>query len=169
MNSDIKLAIVIPILRAIVTGLFVLICTYSLLVLKLESADSLKKALLVASCASFITWLLRTATVKTDLEQNEYPTSVAVTMDNGKTGEFLDVPISLAKAKKVAEVALGTGTFSHATLAGRHKPLSRAEYEALAAYLQARGYLRWRSSRSPNQGVILTAKGQALFRGLLKY
>ena len=60
-------------------------------------------------------------------------------------------------------VNAGVG-FSHAGLAGPHKPLSRSEFEALRDEFVARGLAVWRNPEAHGQGLELTAAGRGMCR-----
>jgi len=61
------------------------------------------------------------------------------------------------------------GHFSHASMAGPGKPLSRSEFESLRDAMIARGLAYWVNEHSTNQGCRLTHAGQAVMRGLASY
>lgn len=80
-------------------------------------------------------------------------------------GDFLDLDIDRERLAMLGLLLDRGATFSHASLAGAGKILSRSEYETLReAWLMA-GLVRWVNDRSRNQGLELTGKGRALARG----
>lgn len=96
-------------------------------------------------------------------------TKIHWTEDNGHVGKFLDLPVSPDKARAVAAHVLAGKPFTHGALTGRFKTMSRGEFEALRDYLvdPNKGFARWVNSQAHEQGVIVLAKGEALFRGIL--
>jgi hypothetical protein len=59
-------------------------------------------------------------------------------------------------AKRVQD----TGSFSHASLSGPGKPLTRNEFEAMRDEFISRGLAYWAHPRSHNRGVALTVAGK---------
>ena len=74
-----------------------------------------------------------------------------------------ELPIPREKVRKVAKLLQSGRTFSGA-LAGRYKPLSRSEWEALRDWLIDGGHAHWRDQESHSQGVELGRGGAAFFR-----
>jgi hypothetical protein len=94
-------------------------------------------------------------------------TKIDWTEDNGKTGKFLELPTNPEQSKAVAMHVLRGGQFTHGALVGRGKMFTRSEFEGLRDYLTKEGFMRWVNPHATNQGTVLTAKGEALFRGIL--
>jgi hypothetical protein len=94
------------------------------------------------------------------------PPAVRVIVDqiDGQAGEWLDLPLEPDQLIGVSRALVEGGAFSHASLAGPGRPLTRAGYELLRDEYLRRGLLRWYDDRSHNQGLRLTSKGQALTR-----
>lgn len=80
-------------------------------------------------------------------------------------GDYLDLPISYDQLIDLADLLTSGGSFSHASLAGPGKLLSRTDYERLRDLWISRGLVRWASPRTHFQGLQLTAKGRAVVRG----
>lgn len=80
-------------------------------------------------------------------------------------GDYLDLPITQEQLLEIVDRLTSGGSFSHASLAGPGKPLSRADYERLRDLWISRGLVRWTSPRTHFQGLQLTAKGRAIVRG----
>ena len=81
-------------------------------------------------------------------------------------GCWADLPIDLPKLAKVARRVEAGASFSHADLAGPHKPLSRAEFEALRSEFVLRGLAYWRNPEAHAQGCELSRAGGAVLRRL---
>lgn len=96
----------------------------------------------------------------------EQRVSLAVSWNEGHQGAYLDLPVDLARLHKAARRILDGASFSHAGLAGPHRPLSRAEFEALRDEFIARGLAFWVNPEAHNQGVVLGGAGRALIRRL---
>lgn len=79
-------------------------------------------------------------------------------------GQYIDFPISRDQLVAVCLVLVAGAAFSHASLAGPKRPLSRAEYEALRDVFLVAGLVRWQNPRARNLGLILTGQGAALAR-----
>lgn len=78
----------------------------------------------------------------------------------------VELPIDADKLATVAKACLNGRPFSVANMAGRGKPLTRAEYETLRDWLLSCDYLRWVDDSNRQAGVIFTKKGEALLRAL---
>ena|SRR3990170_3213804 len=79
-------------------------------------------------------------------------------------GRYCDFTVSANKLRRMGRrISAGVG-FSHAGLAGPHKPLSRSEFEALRDEFVARGLAVWRNPEAHGQGLELTAAGRAMCR-----
>jgi hypothetical protein len=82
-------------------------------------------------------------------------------------GAWADLPVDLPKLIKLARrVVLDRASFSMADLCGRHKPLSRSEFEELRLEFIARGLLVWCNPEAHAQGCELTRAGGAVLRHL---
>lgn len=91
-----------------------------------------------------------------------------VTGVNNSEGVYLDIPVDRERLFEVAAKLAAGCEFSHASLAGRYRPLSRSEYEALRDALLARGLVRWKDARSHNLGLELSRAGAAAMRQLVR-
>lgn len=89
---------------------------------------------------------------------------VIVDQIDGHAGEFIDLTLEPERLVGVSRSLMEGSTFSHSSLAGPGRPLTRAEYEQLRDEFLRRGLIRWYDDRAHNQGLRLTAKGQALTR-----
>ena len=73
----------------------------------------------------------------------------------------VETPLTPEIVAIVAKRVLKTGSFSHASLAGPGRPLTRSEYEQLRDEFIARGLAYWNCPTSHNRGVGLTRAGMA--------
>lgn len=90
---------------------------------------------------------------------------VELIQENGRRGDFIDLPVDNFQAHEVAHILSRPGaSFSYATLAGPGKPLSRTEFEVLSRIFLTRGLAVWNNPRAHNQGMSLTAAGRAVLR-----
>lgn len=79
-------------------------------------------------------------------------------------GAFLDIPLSKDNLTAVGKIISAGGDFSMATLAGRGKPLSRAQFETLRTALISRDLCEWVNPAAHAQGCRLTRAGAAVLR-----
>ena len=103
----------------------------------------------------------------TRLEKSVEPPAVRVSISHadGLGADWLDLPIDTPRMIAISERVLDGGSFSHASLAGPGRPLSRAEYETLRDVFLSRGLARWINPEAHSQGLRLTSKGRAVSRG----
>src|SRR3990167_4392499 len=78
----------------------------------------------------------------------------------GMEGHYVPLPITKNQLRQVANLIIQGASFSHATLAGPGKPLTRSEYEALRTRLEQRGWIAPRNHNSPNQGAGISINPQ---------
>ena len=81
----------------------------------------------------------------------------------GMEGHYVPLPITKNQLRLVANLIVQGASFSHATLAGPGKPLTRSEYEALRTRLEQRGWIAPRNRSSPNQGYVIIGRGMEQF------
>jgi hypothetical protein len=81
-------------------------------------------------------------------------------------GIWADLPLTLELATQAARRVVATGAFSHASLAGPGRPLTRSQFETLRDEFIARGLAVWNNPGAHSQGVTLTAAGRATIKRL---
>lgn len=81
-------------------------------------------------------------------------------------GSWMDLQISRGQLTEVAKLLQRDPTFSAARLAGKGKPLSRAEWEHLREAWIERGLVVWVHDRARSQGAVLTPAGRGLVKKL---
>jgi hypothetical protein len=175
---DLNSGVIVPFAQAIGTGLLVGV-TSSSFAHVLDWGDWLSWGVLGTTGGALLSWMLfrsewaeRFAAPKpaiTQPAQSETLRVEIVARDPGgafQAGVWLDLEIPRDRLERAARRALETGSFSHASLSGAHKPLSRSEFEHLRDSFVARGLASWKSAAGRSQGVELTASGRALLRRL---
>lgn len=89
---------------------------------------------------------------------------VRLDVEDGNHIDFIEFDFDPDKLIEVARLLqLPEKTYSHRSLVGRGKPLSRDDYEVLTEKLLAHAYLEWKNEDAPQQGVELTGRGRSLF------
>jgi hypothetical protein len=81
-------------------------------------------------------------------------------------GVWCDIDLPPEQVSQAARRVRDTGSFSHATLAGPGRPLTRSEYETLRDAFISRGLVTWINPGAHAQGLTLTAAGRAAVRRL---
>lgn len=81
-------------------------------------------------------------------------------------GAWADLPVDTHKLIKMARRVADGASFSHADLAGNHRPLSRSEFEELRSEFLRRGLASWVDPSCHNRGTQLTRAGAAVMRRL---
>lgn len=93
------------------------------------------------------------------------PVRVEVIQDEGRRGDFLDLPCR-DKIPLLASGVLSGRQFSLSAWTGQNALFSRSEFEAVRDALLTAGLVAWRREGAPAQGVTLTASGRAVFKRL---
>lgn len=99
----------------------------------------------------------------------QLPASVRVELiqDEGRKGDFIDLPAAPAKLKALASGLINQQRQFALTLwTGNGQLFSRSEFEQLRAAMIERGLAKWKKEGNPNQGVDLTPQGMAVMRYL---
>jgi len=164
--------VVIPLLIALITGLLVGVLALAVGYL-MRWERFLELAAISGLIISLLTWRavlrLSGALPEADLSDvgNPTPERVRLQLDHqdGRGADWLDLPIDTNRMIAISERVLDGGSFSHASLAGQGKPLSRNEYEVLRDVFLSRGLVRWINPGAHAQGLRLTGKGRAVARG----
>ncbi|MFW6116669.1 MAG: hypothetical protein ACOC6F_02985, partial [bacterium] len=88
--------------------------------------------------------------------------------ENGRTvmRNYDDWPLGDEKSRWLARHITRGGSLSIPQCSGRDKPLSRNEVEAVREWAIENGFARWIDEDHPAQGIMIPAKGQALFEAL---
>jgi hypothetical protein len=81
-------------------------------------------------------------------------------------GAFMDLQISREQITTIARLLQRDDNFSAARLAGKGKPLSRAEFEHIRDKWVESGLVRWNNPRAHAQGAMLSPAGRALIKKL---
>ena len=160
-----KKQVIYPATRAAVTGLFA--CLLAAIVWGWSVAA------LVGAGVAMAAWLVFQLPDKKILqrvaESKVYPvetTRIEITASDPagqfQAGRFADLPCSFQDLGNIAKRLQAGASFSHAGLAGRYRPLSRSQYEALRDAMIARELLYWINPASHSQGVELTRAGRAV-------
>jgi hypothetical protein len=77
-----------------------------------------------------------------------------------QAAQRLNVALDPMLISKAAIRVMSTGAFSHASLAGPGRPLTRSQYEILRDEFLARGLLYWNCDYSHTRGVSMTRAGK---------
>jgi hypothetical protein len=85
-----------------------------------------------------------------------------------QAAQRLNVALDPLLISKAASRAIATGNFSHASLAGPGRPLTRAQYEILRDEFIARGLLYWNCDYAHTRGVSMTRAGREAIEYLAK-
>jgi hypothetical protein len=91
---------------------------------------------------------------------------VVVETEDGRVGDFIDLPYPDRLYELGRAVVAGGYDFSMASFGGAGKLFSRSEYVILRDAMIRRGLATWINSRAHGQGVTLTAPGRAVMRKL---
>jgi hypothetical protein len=81
-------------------------------------------------------------------------------------GVWAEFDISPERIRRAARRVLAGAGFSHAGVAGAHRPLTRAEFETLRDEFIRRGLAAWTNPEAHSRGVQLTAAGRAVIKRL---
>ena len=119
------------------------------------------------SFSAFAAWYAEHRRTHQPRERRER-TTVRVKMDGGDRGERdkLQLACDLRQLRTFAAEVSAVGSTSETAWTGSGRPFSRTEYYTLRDELIKGGYGHWKNERHHAQGWDLTAKGQALMRGL---
>lgn len=176
MNTDLETGCALPILQAGVTGVIV-----GVLVLAIGLYNDLPRigyaALSLGAGAALVVWVsgLRTWRSVTFRQDPVYtsppappdPVQVQVTydQDGARHHQLQDLPIEYDKMRTLAEGLLSGATFAESVWCGSGRPFSKSEFHQLRHVMLKRGWLQWRNSHAPSQGVQLSKPGAAVMRG----
>jgi hypothetical protein len=173
--ADPMTAVAIPTLQALITalfsGMFASTTTYLL-----RSPSFLEWGIGAAALTGLFAWYGSLGWWKARLFEIEHPqldfsateiepTKFEITMNEGRTLVFEDLPATPEQLAKIARLVSTGATVSQ----GNMKSVfggSREKFQAFQSRLIERGWGRWRNPHAPTQGIELTAKGTALFRGI---
>lgn len=84
----------------------------------------------------------------------------------GVNTQYFELPVDIDRLCAFASLAL-RGDLSEAAVTGSGGPLSRSEYAKLRAELIRRGWLAWKNPLYPAQGLILTHPGRSALHFVL--
>jgi hypothetical protein len=176
-KTNVTDAVMIPAAQALVSGLFAAGAAGGVAWL-LNIPGALAVALAVLSVVSLVSWFgyresweRRAAALAGVLEELSEPKENAQTVrveiiaDEGRTGEYLALPIDQARLIALARALVAGSAFTHRHFTGKGKLFSSSEYEELRDELVRRGMLAW-ASRDHRGGVELTRAGFAVMRHL---
>ena len=110
--------------------------------------------------------------VSVQIQDDKSPTSgkdtvrLVITDDNSQ--RYAHLPLPKDELRTIAKATLNGRPFTLASWAGDGRMLSRSQFEDLRDWLIKAGYAKWADERSRNKGVVVTAKGKAVMRGLAK-
>ena len=170
----IKDKIVIPGLKAFTTGLFA--CLLAVVVSYYRGSPSWAFGGLVGAITAMLAWLviLGCDSIVTPIKNKgvgivplkQQTTKIQIVGDASsfQAGRWLDLPCSVQDLAQIAKRLQAGASFSHAGLAGRYRPISRSQYEALRDVMLQRGLLYWINPAAHSQGVELTRAGRAVIR-----
>lgn len=172
--------IILPLAQSVVSGL-----AFGLIVLSLaiifDQQHPWALAGLAAGITGGISWFISLSWWRSRVYQSKSPklpnvmgssevlrlqVSVNSDLDSAFGASWANLPIPRDKLLKMAKKLMRGGGFSYGSLAGRHKVLTRSEFEAVRDEFISRGLLRWRSAHARNSGVELTPAGRAVIRRL---
>ena len=163
----------IPLLRSLITGLLAGVLLFALGALFAWDSPGALAAIGGISISLLVWWVsVRQAwrVLGGDLGQVVEiiePERVRLQLNHqdGQGADWLDLPVELPRMIAISERVLDGGSFSHASLAGPGRPLSRSEYETLRDVFLARGLASWINPEAHSQGLRLSGKGRAVARG----
>lgn len=172
--------VVIPALQALVSGLAVGVILGSLAYI-FGVSHFLAVGLLSAGLGGGVAWLIALSFWRSRVYRSAPPKlpgvmgsgevlRLAVTVDSDVDSSFAgvwaDLPINREKLLLVAKQVVKDSNFTYANLSGRHRPLSRAEFEAVRSELLKRQLLYQKSRPGENLRVGVTRVGMASFQRL---
>ena len=158
--------IIIPLLAAAITGLFVGLAA---LALCLTLEKPLAWALLAAALAMLGAWIFRPLDglkIPESPAAYQQTTKIHVLTESGDAGDYLQFSIDRARLLQFARELAAGKSFTSREWTGRGALLSGSEFVRLRGELINRGYARWNSDRDARSGCALTAKGKAMVNGL---
>lgn len=177
-----RVAVVIPLLQAVITGL--LVGSVAGVVLYLVEPLHQAIALLVFTAVASVAWLfawrwwrsmlesidskIEKIPLQSYLEPEQIPSSVRVEMieSGGRAGEFIDLPISPGKLRQLATGLMNGKSFTEAAWCGSGGIFTRAEFAKLRDEMLRRKLIMLNSPSTPARGYSLTAGGKACIRYL---
>lgn len=182
-SSDLKYlvtpfgAVFLPMLQALVSGITAFAIAISL-AWYFESDKPLVIASLAGSGVFAVGWLAGVSWWRnrvTNAKEKEQQAQVFQSMTRVEVisqdpsgafiqGAWADFPISQEKLIKMARRVEAGASFTHADLAGNHRPLSRSEFETVRSEFIARGLCHWVNPDAHTCGVSLSRAGQAVCR-----
>ncbi len=163
--------ILIPLLKALITGVLVALFTAAWFI----PAVPWKLFAATLSGVCLVSWLMvirisdqgnGAVTLKPSKVYPVETTRIEITAADPSgafsAGRWAELPISRESIDSVARRIAAGASFSHAGLAGPGRPLSRSEYEVLRDEFIARGLAYWINPDSHSQGVELSRAGVAV-------
>jgi hypothetical protein len=91
---------------------------------------------------------------------------VELRSDQGRAGQWINLPANLDQLRTLAGGLLAGVSFSESAWCGWGKPFTKDELHELRDELVLRGLVRWRNPLYPAQGLELTGPGRAVMRKL---
>jgi len=136
--------------------------------------SGMQTGLTVGALAGLTSWLNYRARWALALDEMHKPAAVetpppaavrvVLTQDEGRRGDYIDLPVEGDKLRALSDGLQAGRTFSQAVWTGNNGIFTRSEFEMLRAELLRRGLAKWRKEGAPGQGVELTAPGRAVIR-----
>jgi len=166
----------VPLLKALITGLLCALFSVSIYRLKLYGPTAWGLFWIMFLGVGLFIWLAyiwpRAEMISKVIDSRMFDktTKIQVVAKDPSgaymDGKFINLRISNRQMNLVATKYLACGHFSHASMAGPGKPLTRAEFEALRDEFIYRGLAYWVNENHHNLGARLTLAGQAVMKGM---
>ena len=174
-QTTIRESVAIPLLKALITAILFGALTVTLYAISIQ-ITGWRIFWSVASGCALISWLIFISSVPGKISKpgriysktTKVKAQVIARDPSGAymAGVWADIPIDINKLARAAQAVNSGSDFGYASMAGKHKPLSRSEYELLRDIYIKRGLAVWRDEDCHNRGVDLTLAGRSLFKRL---
>ena len=173
---SVKEAVLIPLLKAIITGALFALFGAAFYWLSL-GVTGWRIFWAILAGAALVSWLMvirigdqdrNAANLKPSKVYPVETTRIQITASDPagefSAGRWAELPISAELLQRVAKRLAAGSSFSHAGLAGPGRPLSRSEFECLRDAMISRGLCYWTNPAAHAQGCQLTRAGVAVMR-----
>jgi hypothetical protein len=182
----IKVAVVIPLLQAIASGLLLGTLVAALLYLLELNTAILAFSAMIAALVGSVAWVsglrfwrdmvssidgkIERLPLYSQVEPDELPEPGTVRVElvesGGRAGHYIELPCSPGKLKALASGVISGKSFTEASWCGSNGLFSRGEFAKLRDEMLRRGLLMLNSPSTPARGYRLTRGGEAAFRYL---
>lgn len=185
---SVKVAVVIPLLQAAVSGLllgslaaailwllglntiivaFTTIVAFTMVVVSLvASAAWISGLRFWREMVSHLDGKIERIPLTSYVEPEPDSVRVELIQDSGRAGSYISLPASPSKLKQLASGLLTGKSFTESSWCGAHGIFTRAEFVQLRDEMYKRGLLALNSPSTPARGYSLTPGGKACIRYL---